>query len=81
LVQHRMHEPGAVNRALPQASGRRRQWRTNAGDGNIGAGVGFGLFAAIVTETANETLSRVLLVIGIALGVLFAIYFWVRVVR
>jgi hypothetical protein len=42
------------------------------------AGVAVGLFASIVTETANENLSRVLLVAGIALGVLLAIYFWVR---
>jgi hypothetical protein len=45
------------------------------------AGVAIGLFASIVTETANENLSRLLLVAGIAFGVLLAIYFWVRAVR
>jgi Mn2+/Fe2+ NRAMP family transporter len=45
------------------------------------AGVAIGLFASIVTETANENLSRVLLVAGIALGVLLAIFFWVRAAR
>jgi hypothetical protein len=48
---------------------------------SLTAGVALGLFAAIVTETANETLSRVLLVTGITLGVLLAIYFWVRAAR
>jgi hypothetical protein len=48
---------------------------------SLTAGVAIGLFAAIVTETANETLSRALLVIGVALGVLFALYFWIRAVR
>jgi Mn2+/Fe2+ NRAMP family transporter len=48
---------------------------------SLTAGVAIGLFAAIITETANETLSRALLVTGIALGVLLAIYFWVRAAR
>jgi hypothetical protein len=45
---------------------------------SLTAGVAIGLFAAIITETANETLSRALLVTGIVVGVLLAIYFWVR---
>jgi hydrogenase/urease accessory protein HupE len=48
---------------------------------SLTAGVAIGLFAAIVTETANETLSRALLVTGIVLGVVLAINFWVRAVR
>jgi Mn2+/Fe2+ NRAMP family transporter len=48
---------------------------------SLTAGVAIGLFAAIITETANETLSRVLLVTGVVLGVLVAIYFWVRAAR
>jgi hypothetical protein len=44
-------------------------------------GVTLGLFAAIATETAGETLSRALLATGVLLGVVVAIYFWVRAVR
>ena len=45
------------------------------------AGVAVGLFASIVTETVNENLSRLLLVIGHRSGAPLAIYFWVRMRR
>ena len=45
------------------------------------AGVAIGLFAAIITENAGEVLSRALLVTGIVLGALIAVYFWVRASR
>ncbi len=45
------------------------------------AGIAGGLFASILTDSASADLSRILLWIGVILGVLLAIYFWVRAPR
>jgi hypothetical protein len=45
------------------------------------AGVAGGLFASILTDSASADLSRILLWTGVILGVVLAIYFWVRAPR
>jgi hypothetical protein len=45
------------------------------------AGVGGGLFASILTDSVNADLSRILLWTGVILGVLLAVFFWIRAAR
>ncbi|MFL5762263.1 MAG: hypothetical protein ACJ789_21395 [Thermomicrobiales bacterium] len=45
------------------------------------AGVAGGLFASILTDNANADLSHVLLWTGVGLGLLLAVFFWLRAPR
>jgi Mn2+/Fe2+ NRAMP family transporter len=45
------------------------------------AGVAGGLFASIIFDSVSSDLSRILLWAGVILGVVLAIYFWIRAPR